>query len=90
VTPRRRNPELGTVRWATVEELGDGRWELCLLDEADDAVVTAGLGIEGAWDPDVQPHVEFALARLGLAPLGARPWSEDEAGSMRAQVLPAS
>ena len=47
-----------------------------------------GLGVEGPWDPDVEPHVGFVLAQLGLTPLGARPWHEDELGNQRAAVLP--
>lgn len=77
-----------TARWAVVEELGDGRWRLTVHDEADDELGAFGLGIEGPWDPDVEPHVGFVLAQLGLTPLGARPWHEDELGNQRAAVLP--
>jgi hypothetical protein len=78
----------GTARWAVVEELGDGRWRLTLRDEADDELGAFSLGVEGPWDPDVEPHVGFVLTQLGLAPSGARPWHEDELGDQRAPVLP--
>jgi hypothetical protein len=78
----------GTARWAVVGELGDGRWRLTLRDEADDELGAFGLGVEGPWDPDVEPHVGFVLTQLGLAPSGARPWHEDELGDQRAPVLP--
>ena len=77
-----------TARWAVVEELGDGRWRLSLRDEADDELGAFGLGVEGAWDPDVEPHVGFVLVQLGLTLRGARPWREDELGDHRAAVLP--
>ncbi|UFU14925.1 hypothetical protein LQK89_04275 [Curtobacterium sp. C1] len=77
-----------TARWAVVEELGDGRWRLSLRDEADDELGAFGLGVEGAWDPDVEPHVGFVLVQLGLTLRGARPWREDELGNQRAAVLP--
>lgn len=76
------------ARWAVVEELGDGRWRLSLRDEADDELGAFGLGVEGAWDPDVEPHVGFVLVQLGLTLRGARPWREDELGDQRAAVLP--
>ncbi|MCS5486520.1 hypothetical protein NY588_05140 [Curtobacterium flaccumfaciens pv. beticola] len=77
-----------TARWAVVKELGDGRWRLSLRDEADDELGAFGLGVEGAWDPDVEPHVGFVLLQLGLTLRGARPWREDELGDQRAAVLP--
>lgn len=77
-----------TARWAVVEELGDGRWRLSLRDEADDELGAFGLGVEGAWDPEVEPHVGFVLVQLGLTLRGARPWREDELGDQRAAVLP--
>lgn len=77
-----------TARWAVVEEQGDGRWSLSIRDEADDELGALGLGVEGTWDPDVEPHVTFVLVQLGLALRGARPWSEDELGDQRAPVLP--
>ncbi|WP_144802470.1 hypothetical protein [Curtobacterium sp. BH-2-1-1] len=77
-----------TARWAVVEELGDGRWRLSLRDEADDELGAFGLGVEGAWDPDVEPHVGFVLVQLGLTLRGARPWREVELGDQRAAVLP--
>lgn len=77
-----------TARWAVVEELGGGRWRLSLRDEADDELGAFGLGVEGAWDPDVEPHVGFVLVQLGLTLRGARPWREDELGDQRAAVLP--
>lgn len=77
-----------TARWAVVEDLGDGRWRLSIRDEADDELGGVGLGVEGQWEPDVEPHVAFVLVRLGLTLRGARPWSEDELGDQRAPVLP--
>jgi hypothetical protein len=77
-----------TARWAVVEEQGDGRWSLSIRDEADDELAALGLGVEGAWDPDVEPHVAFVLVQLGLALRGTRPWREDELGDQRAPVLP--
>ena len=77
-----------TTRWAVVEEQGDGRWRLSIRDEADDELGALGLGVEGPWDPDVEPHVAFVLVQLGLALRGARPWHEDELGDQRAPVLP--
>lgn len=77
-----------TARWAVVEELGDGRWRLSIRDEADDELGALGLGVEGPWDPDVEPHVEFVLVQLGLTLRGARPWHEDELGDQRAPVMP--
>ncbi|QZQ56410.1 hypothetical protein KZI27_06150 [Curtobacterium sp. TC1] len=77
----------GTARWAVVDELGDGRWRLTLRDEADDELGTFGLGVEGPWDPDVEPHVGFVLVQLGLTLRGARPWHVDELGDHRAPVL---
>jgi hypothetical protein len=79
---------LADARWAVVSDLGGGRWRVMLTDEADDEVAALGVGVEGVWDPDVEPHVMFVLAQLGLAPLGSRPWHEDEFGDVRAQVLP--
>ncbi|ROP64670.1 hypothetical protein [Curtobacterium sp. ZW137] len=78
-----------TARWVVVEEQGDGRWRLALHDEADDELGAFGIGVEGPWDPDVEPHVSFALTQLGLALTGARPWRVDELGDHRAPVLPA-
>lgn len=75
-----------TARWAVVEELGDGRWRLALRDEADDEL--GAFGVEGPWDPDVEPHVAFVLVQLGLTLRGSRPWREDELGDLRAPVLP--
>ncbi|PYY36911.1 hypothetical protein DEJ16_01660 [Curtobacterium sp. MCJR17_055] len=77
-----------TARWAVAEEFGDGRWRLTLRDEADDELGAFGLGVEGPWDPDVEPHVAFVLVQLGLALTGTRPWREDELGDQRAPVLP--
>ena len=77
-----------TARWAVVEESGDGRWRLSIRDEADDELGAFGLGVEGPWDPDVEPHVAFVLVQLGLTLRGARPWHEDELGDQRAPVLP--
>lgn len=77
-----------TARWAVVEDRGDGRWGLSIRDEADDELAALGLGVEGAWDPDVEPHVAFVLVQLGLALRGTRPWREDELGDQRAPVLP--
>ncbi|KTR52655.1 hypothetical protein [Curtobacterium oceanosedimentum] len=77
-----------TARWAVVEESGDGRWRLSIRDEADDELGALGLGVEGVWDPDVEPHVAFVLVQLGLTLRGARPWLEDELGDQRAPVLP--
>ncbi|PZE86492.1 hypothetical protein [Curtobacterium sp. MCBD17_032] len=77
-----------TARWAVVEELGNGRWRLTVRDEADDELGAFGLGVEGPWDPDVEPHVAFVLVQLGLALTGVRPWREDELGDQRAPVLP--
>jgi hypothetical protein len=77
-----------TARWAVVEELGDGRWRLSIRDEADDELAGVGLGVEGVWDPDVEPHVGFVLVQLGLTLRGAAPWREDEVGDQRAPVLP--
>jgi len=79
-----------TARWAVVEELGDGRWRLTIRDEADDDLGSFGLGVEGPWDPDVEPHVSFVLVQLGLALTGTRPWREDELGDRRAPLLPAA
>ena len=76
-----------TARWAVVEELGDGRWRLTLRDEADDELGAFGLGVEGPWAPDVEPHVGFVLTQIGLAPSGARPRRVDELGDQRAPVL---
>jgi hypothetical protein len=77
-----------SARWAVVEELGDGRWRLTIRDEVDDELGSFGLGVEGPWDPDVEPHVGFVLTQIGLALTGARPWREDELGDQRAPVLP--
>lgn len=77
-----------TARWAVVESVGDGRWRLSLRDDSDDELGTLGLGVEGSWDPDVEPHVEFVLTQLGLVLRGARPWREDQLGDQRAPVLP--
>jgi len=77
-----------SARWAVVEELGDGRWRLTIRDEADDELGSFGLGVEGPWDPDVEPHVGFVLTQIGLALTGARPWRVDELGDQRAPVLP--
>lgn len=77
-----------TARWAVVTEQGDGRWQLSVHDEADDELGSLGLGVEGAWDPDVEPHVAFVLVQLGLALRGSDPWREDELGDQRAPVLP--
>ena len=77
-----------TARWAVVEESGDGRWRLSIRDEADDELGALGLGVEGVWDPDVEPHVAFVLVQLGLTLRGARPWHEDALGDQRAPVLP--
>jgi hypothetical protein len=77
-----------TARWVVVEEQGDGRWRLSVHDEADDELGATGLGIEGPWDPDVEPHVAFVLTQLGLALHGSRPWRTDELGDHRAPVLP--
>jgi len=88
VTGRSAPSRFGTARWVVVEELGDGRWRMGLHDEADDELGAFGLGIEGAWDPDVEPHVSFVLAQLGLGLTGSRPWRVDELGDHRAPVLP--
>ncbi|PYY33718.1 hypothetical protein [Curtobacterium sp. MCPF17_046] len=77
-----------TARWAVAEELGDGRWRLTLRDEADDELGAFGLGVEGPWDPDVEPHAAFVLVQLGLALTGTRPWREDDLGDRRTPVLP--
>jgi hypothetical protein len=77
-----------TARWAVVEELDAGRWRLTITDEADDELGVIGLGVEGSWEPDVEPHVGFVLVQLGLALHGARPWRVDELGDRRAPVLP--
>ncbi|MFZ7088343.1 hypothetical protein [Curtobacterium sp. RRHDQ10] len=77
-----------SVRWATVEERDEGRWTATLLDESDDELAAVGIGVEGAWDPDVVAHVEFLLLRLGLRVFGSRPWVVDETGAHRAPVLP--
>lgn len=76
------------ARWVTVEELDEDRWRVSLLDEADDELGSFGIGVAGAWDPDVEPHVGFLLVQLGLALSGSRPWRLDETGAHRAQVLP--
>lgn len=76
------------ARWAVAEEEGDGHWRLSLRDDADDELAGLGLGVEGSWDPDVEPHVAFVLVQLGLTLRGARPWHEDELGDQRAAVLP--
>lgn len=76
------------ARWAVVAEQGDGRWRLSVHDEADDELGAVGLGVEGSWDPDVEPHVRFVLVQLGLELAGATPWHEDESGDQRAPVLP--
>ncbi|WP_413602563.1 hypothetical protein [Curtobacterium sp. Curtsp57] len=77
-----------TARWVVVEEHGDGRWRLTVRDEADDELGAFGLGVEGPWDPDVEPHVSFVLVQLGLGLRGSRPWRQDELGDQRAPVLP--
>jgi hypothetical protein len=77
-----------TARWVVVEEQGDGRWRLTVRDEADDELGAFGLGVEGGWDPDVEPHVSFVLVQLGLGLRGSRPWRQDELGDQRAPVLP--
>jgi hypothetical protein len=77
-----------SARWVTVEELDEGRWQVSVLDEADDELGTFGIGVEGTWDVDVEPHVGFLLGQLGLALFGSRPWRLDEVGAHRAQVLP--
>lgn len=76
------------ARWAVVSDDGDGRWRLTVTDEADDELGTIGLGVEGSWEPDVEPHVRFVLVQLGLELAGARPWHDDELGHQRAPVLP--
>lgn len=76
------------ARWAVVSDDGDGRWRLGVHDEADDELGTIGLGVEGTWEPDVEPHVRFVLVQLGLELAGARPWHDDELGYHRAPVLP--
>lgn len=77
-----------TARWAVVSDDGDGRWRLTVTDEADDDLGTIGLGVEGSWEPDVEPHVRFVLVQLGLELAGSRPWQHDELGHHRAPVLP--
>ncbi|PZF61420.1 hypothetical protein DEI81_11615 [Curtobacterium sp. MCBD17_013] len=77
------------ARWVTVERHDAGRWSVTVLDEADDEIASFGMGVEGEWEPDVVDHVAFALTRLGLRTVGARPWREDELGLTRAAVLPA-
>lgn len=79
-----------SARWAVVEELGDGRWRLSVRDEADDELGAFGLGLEGPWDPDVEPHVAFVLTQLGLTLRGGWPWRQDELGDQRAPVLPSA
>lgn len=77
-----------TARWVVVEDLGAGRWRMAVTDEADDQLGSFGLGVEGPWDPDVEPHVSFVLTQVGLALRGSRPWRDDELGAHRAPVLP--
>lgn len=79
---------LADARSVTVEELGEGRWRVAVLDETDDELAAFGLGVEGEWDPDVVDHVEFVVRRLGLTFRGARPWASDELDRYRAAVLP--
>lgn len=88
IVPGMTDPRVTDARWAAVQALDEGRWRLVLCDEADDELLAIGLGVEGVFDVDVEPAVAFVLARLGLRPLGSRPWRLDEMGDQRAPVLP--
>lgn len=88
MTGRPGPSRFGTARWVVVEDLGEGRWRMAVTDEADDELGSFGLGVEGPWDPDVEPHVGFVLTQVGLVLQGSRPWRDDELGAHRAPVLP--